>query len=157
MSALDELEKVIGYWEENKKNPSTARLTISGDVLKQAVTEIKDLQTELADYKKHADVVACTYCGHEIPKSAGMIPVLEHIATCEKRPEKAIFKRAFEVNDMLIAWLEHVAGVGSPIEIKLLTGGIHTIEATPHYFSDCETCKQIAGYLEQYHGAGVQQ
>lgn len=58
--------------------------------------------------------------------------------------------------EILVQWLEHVAGVGTPIEIKLLSGGIHTIEATPHYFSDCETCKQIAGYLAQYHGAGVQ-
>lgn len=57
-----------------------------------------------------------------------------------------------EENKILVQWLEHVAGVGSPIEIKLTTGGIHTIEATPHYFSDCETCKQIAEYLARYHG-----
>jgi hypothetical protein len=56
----------------------------------------------------------------------------------------------------LVQWLEHVAGIGSPIEIKLLNGGTHTIEASPHYFTDCETCKQIAEYLAQYHGESGQ-
>ena len=64
--------------------------------------------------------------------------------------------RIAKEKEMLIAWLEHVAGIGSPIEIKLLNGGTHTIEASPHYFTDCETCKQIAGYLAMYHGAGEQ-
>ena len=62
--------------------------------------------------------------------------------------------RIAKEKEMLIAWLEHVAGVGSPIEIKLLNGGTHTIEASPHYFTDCETCKQIAGYLARYHESG---
>lgn len=149
MSALDELR--------NKKTPPTELelcVLMAGSLEdpEKAAEELKDLQ----EYKKHADVTACAYCGHETPKSAGMVAVLEHIATCEKRPEKAIFKRAFEVNDMLIRWLEHVAGVGSPIEIKLINGGTHIIEATPHYFTDCETCKQIAEYLARYHGESEQ-
>lgn len=120
-----------------------------------ASKEYREIQTELANYKKHADLIACSYCGHEIKKSeTSNVEMLHHIATCEKRPEKAILQRAFEVNDMLIKWLEHVAGVGSPIEIKLITGGTHTIEASPHYFTDCETCKQIAGYLARYHESG---
>ncbi len=53
--------------------------------------------------------------------------------------------------EILVQWLEHVAGVGSPIEIKLINGGTHTIEPSPHYFTDCETCKQIAEYLARYH------
>ncbi len=57
-------------------------------------------------------------------------------------------------NKILVQWLEHVAGVGSPIEIKLLTGGTHIVEASPHYFTDCETCKQIAEYLARYHADG---
>lgn len=64
--------------------------------------------------------------------------------------------RIAKEKEMLIAWLEHVAGIGSPIEIKLLNGGTHTIEASPHYFTDCETCKQIAEYLAQYHGESGQ-
>jgi len=59
-------------------------------------------------------------------------------------------------HDILTAWLEHVAGVGSPIEIKLLNGGTHTLEPSPHYFTDCETCKQIAEYLARYHGESEQ-
>lgn len=122
-----------------------------------ASKEYREMQAELADYKKHVDVIACSYCGHEIKKSdTAATEMLQHIATCEKRPEKAIFKRAFEVNDMLIRWLEHVAGIGSPIEIKLINGGTHTIEASPHYFTDCETCKQIAEYLARYHGESEQ-
>lgn len=58
--------------------------------------------------------------------------------------------------ETLVQWLEHVAGIGSPIEIKLLNGGTHTIEASPHYFTDCETCKQIAEYLARYHGESEQ-
>lgn len=69
---------------------------------------------------------------------------------------EAIQTRTQEERNTLVQWLEHVAGVGSPIEIKLINGGTHTIEASPHYFTDCETCKQIAGYLAQYHGAGKQ-
>jgi hypothetical protein len=67
-----------------------------------------------------------------------------------------IDKRIQQEREILVPWLEHVAGVGSPIEIKMLTGGVHTIEATPHYFTDCETCKQIAEYLARYHGENVQ-
>lgn len=127
-------------------------------LLNDAENEYKQLKKELAEYKKHADFVACTYCGLEIPKSAGMAPVFEHIATCEKRPEKTIFKRAFEINDMLIAWMEHVAGVGTPITIKILsTGNMAEIEPSPHYFTThCETCKEIAVYLERYHESEAQ-
>lgn len=53
----------------------------------------------------------------------------------------------------LAEWLKHVAGIGSPITITLLTGGTYEIEATPHYFTDCETCKEIAAYLQKYHTA----
>jgi len=146
MSALDDLR--------NKKTPLTELelCVLAADSLgnsERAAEELKELQ----EYKKHAGMRTCVYCGDEIQKSDGMFAVLEHIATCEKRPEKAILKRAFDVNDMLIAWIEHVAGVGSPIEIKLINGGTHTIEASPHYFTDCETCKQIAEYLAQYHNA----
>lgn len=124
-------------------------------LLNDAEDEYKKIKKELADYKKHADLIACSYCGHEIKKSeTSAAEMLDHIVTCKKRPEKAILKRAFEVNDMLIAWMEHLAGVGSPIEIKLINGGTHTIEASPHYFTDCETCKQIAEYLARYHEAG---
>ena len=58
---------------------------------------------------------------------------------------------AAEEYKILVQWLEHVAGVGSPIEIKLINGGTHEIESMPHYFTDCETCKQIAEYLQRYH------
>lgn len=52
MSALDELNKVIGYWEDGKKNPSTAKLTISGETLKQAAAELSALTAKLEKYKK---------------------------------------------------------------------------------------------------------
>lgn len=69
---------------------------------------------------------------------------------------EAIEIRTQKERDVLVQWLEHVAGIGSPIEIKLLNGGTHTIEASPHYFTDCETCKQIAEYLARYHGESEQ-
>ena len=47
MNAIDELNKVIKYWEEGKSNPSTAKLTISGDVLKEIRTELAALQSRL--------------------------------------------------------------------------------------------------------------
>ena len=53
--------------------------------------------------------------------------------------------------ETLVQWLEHVAGVGTPITIKLITGDTHEIEPTPHYFTDCETCKKITAYLQMYH------
>lgn len=57
----------------------------------------------------------------------------------------------------LVAWLEHVAGVGTPIEIKLVNGKTHTIEGNAHYFTThCETCKEITAYLERYHEGEAQ-
>ena len=59
--------------------------------------------------------------------------------------------------ETLVQWLEHVAGVGAPIEIKLVNGETHTIEGNAHYFTThCETCKEIAVYLERYHEGGAQ-
>lgn len=52
-------------------------------------------------------------------------------------------------NRTLTEWIKHVAGVGSAIEITLPNGRTHSIEPSPHYFEDCETCKLIAEYLRQ--------
>lgn len=43
MSAIEELHRVIGWWEEGKENPSTATLTIRGDTLKEIAAEFAAL------------------------------------------------------------------------------------------------------------------
>ena len=53
-------------------------------------------------------------------------------------------------NRVLTEWLKHVAGIGTTIEIKLPNGHTHSLEPSPHYFEDCETCKQIAEYLKKF-------
>ena len=52
ISALDEIKKVLKYWEAMKTNPSTARLTISGEVLTQAADELAALQARIRDLEK---------------------------------------------------------------------------------------------------------
>src|SRR5258706_12069152 len=53
MNAMEEIKKVLKYWEEGKTNPSTAKLTISGEVLDQAAVELAETerhQTAIEQY-----------------------------------------------------------------------------------------------------------
>lgn len=82
----------------------------------------------LEEFECRSGVVVCAYCGKELDRSDKMA-IFNHVTTCEKRPENALLKRAFEVEDELYKWLDHLYGYSD---------------------SDCDICKEIGKALERY-------
>ncbi len=96
--------------------------------------------------------VRCAYCGFLLlPKRE---EILIHILNCDKRPEKAILEKSFEINTLLVGWIEHLAGLNdSFVKIKLQNGTMRELDPAVHYMYDsCEICKEIHAYLKRYHG-----
>ncbi len=83
---------------------------------------------QLEEYKKFADVTACAYCGHESPKNDRMA-IIDHVLTCDQRPEKKLLKKAFEIEDSLFTQLEHISQYG-------------------YRPDNCEVCEIVKGRLE---------
>ena len=93
--------------------------------------EMADKATkELAEYNRKLSVIMCAYCGHESPKSEQMA-VIEHTMTCEKRPEKRLLEKAFEIEDRLYEKIIHLTFQG-------------------YNPGDCETCTEIQELLRVY-------
>jgi len=55
MSAIEKLDQVIAWWEESDTNPSTAKLTIRGETLKEIRAELETLKVEAEGQKARAD------------------------------------------------------------------------------------------------------
>lgn len=80
--------------------------------------------------QKYTTVTVCAYCGHESPK-ADQQAILDHILTCEKRPEKNLLNKAFEIEDKLYGWIEHLV--------------LHSYDT-----EKCKTCREIALSLRMW-------
>ena len=99
-----------------------------------------DLAHMVMDYadreEKLKNKVVCAYCGKEM-SGVDKMEVVNHIATCEKRPEPNLLAKAFEIEDRLYAWLKHVTGVAD--------------DSVEHYWpTQCDTCKEIKNALDLY-------
>lgn len=106
-------------------------------VMRGHVELMAEARRELQKYQKNASVTVCAYCGHETLKSDGAQAVIDHIMSCEKRPERILLDKAFEVEDRLYGFLNHL----------LTTNDEGRINYEP---SKCGTCGQIKKLLEIY-------
>lgn len=59
------------------------------------------------DLEKALTITRCAYCGHESPKDDNQA-IADHIFTCDKRPEKKLMEKAFEIEDKLYGWVDHL-------------------------------------------------
>lgn len=113
---LDSIEKAI-------------YLSLSGEL------EMHDALSALQAYAKlkakDLDSRRCMYCGEHVPDTDEAM--LEHIFSCEKRPEKTLLKKAFEIEDGLYAKIKHLMN--------------H--EFNPLYCED-GICQEIAKDMERY-------
>ena len=93
----------------------------------EAAEELATLTAELERLKaKDLDSRRCMYCGARVPDTDEAM--LDHIFSCEKRPEKTLLKKAFEIEDRLYGWLQHLSESDS----------------------DCATCAEIEEALKIY-------
>ncbi len=98
---------------------------------------ISDAKKELAEIEENSKYTVCAYCGHLSLKSDGAQAIVDHIMSCEERPEKKLLDKAFEVEDRLYGFLNHL----------LTTNDEGRINYQP---SKCETCGKIKELLEIY-------
>lgn len=63
------------------------------DISQQA--DVYEMLPRLLELAKNSMMTVCAYCGQESPRDAAAI--LDHIMSCEKRPEKTFLNKAFEV------------------------------------------------------------
>lgn len=96
-------------------------------IMQERIARLKD---ELQEYKRLNDVIMCAYCGHTSPKG-DMMAVVNHTMECEKRPERKLLDKAFEVEDRLYHRIIHL---------------------TEHSYNprECETCREIENILNIY-------
>ena len=92
---------------------------------------------ELVEIEEYSKYTVCAYCGHKNLKSEGAKAILDHIMSCEKRPEKILLDKAFEVEDRLYGFLNHL----------LITNDEGRINYEP---SRCDTCSRIKELLDIY-------
>lgn len=98
---------------------------------------ISDAKKELAEIEETNKYTVCGYCGHPTLKSDGAGAILDHIMNCEKRPERTLLDKAFEVEYRLYGFLNHL----------LTTNDEGRINYEP---SKCDTCGEIKELLEIY-------
>lgn len=74
--------------------------------------------------------IVCAYCGNKTARDDKMA-LFDHIMTCEKRPEKKLLEKAFEIEDKLYQKIIHL---------------------TTHSFlpEECEACEDIRQTLNIY-------
>jgi hypothetical protein len=111
MNAIEELLK-----ECKELNPDT----FSGNLLAQAIHE----------FDEFVNFTVCAYCGHKSP-TQDKTAVLDHILTCDKRPEKKLLEKAFEVEDRLYQRIIHLTENGYKPD-------------------NCDACKEIKEVLHIY-------
>lgn len=85
LDILDEINKVVGYWEAYKTNPSTAKLTIDGEVLKQAATELVNLRERLA-YLEHENQNCRDVAANEYARAQRLQQDLDVLKEMEPKP-----------------------------------------------------------------------
>lgn len=105
--------------------------------LRAHATLVAAAREELAEIEETNKYTVCSYCGHPTLKSEGASAILDHIMSCEKRPERTLLDKAFEVEDRLYGFLNHL----------LTTNDEGRINYEP---SKCDTCGQIKELLEIY-------
>ena len=71
------------------------------DISQQA--DVYEMLPRLLELAKNSMMTVCAYCGQESPREPAAI--LDHIMSCEKRPEKTFLEKAFEVESELHARL----------------------------------------------------
>lgn len=97
---------------------------------KDASAELAKIVAELDRLKaKDLDSRRCMYCGGSVPDTDQAM--LDHIFSCEKRPEKTLLAKAFEVEDGLYAKIKHL------VDNVYLPGF-------------CEVCDDIAKDMARY-------
>lgn len=80
--------------------------------------------------REELSTIVCAYCGHKTARDDKMA-LFDHIMTCEKRPEKTLLAKAFEVEDKLYARIIHLT--------------------THQYLPDtCDECREILETLKRY-------
>lgn len=97
--------------------------TFPGNLLAQA-------SKELEEYNHLCSIIVCAYCGHESPRDDKMA-IVDHTINCEKRPEKKLLEKAFEIEDRLYQRITHLTQHG------------YNPEA-------CDDCREIADVLRIY-------
>jgi hypothetical protein len=100
-------------------------------------TLVAAAKKELAEIEETNKYTVCGYCGHPTLKSDGAGAILDHIMNCEKRPERTLLDKAFEVEDRLYGFLNHVTGKSTDGEVN-------------YDPTRCETCAEIKELLEIY-------
>lgn len=93
--------------------------------------DIYEMLPRLLEMAKNSMFTVCAYCGHQSPRNDAIV-IFDHIMTCEKRPEKIILAKAFEVEDGLFRGLEHLT-------------------SNPYLPEECDVCEQIAEGLKRWH------
>ena len=73
----------------------------------------------------------CAYCGYVHEDKTNMAEIVDHIMKCEKRPERKLLDKAFEVEDRLYQRIIHLTEHGYHPEV-------------------CEKCKEISMILDVY-------
>lgn len=96
-----------------------------------------DTEMGRAALKEHQDALdtnnktMCAYCGFVHEDKNNMVEIIDHIMKCEKRPERKLLDKAFEVEDRLYQRIIHLTEDG--------------------YKPDsCESCKEIKEILRIY-------
>lgn len=114
----------------------TFYIHVSDGTVETAQIELQlDEKVTLDDVKKSIEKLGtsvCAYCGNETDQKDGMA-ILNHILTCEKRPEKKILKEAFRVEDRLYGWLNHLTDNGERFHVGY-----------------CEACDEMTESLKIY-------
>lgn len=96
----------------------------------EAAEELEFLTAELERLKaKDLAVRRCMYCGGSVPDTNEAM--LEHIFSCEKRPEKTLLAKAFESETKLYGLMAHLVSM--------------------NYSPFCETCKEIKESIEIFY------
>jgi hypothetical protein len=132
---------VLDYYNMEELAVVVMRAQTEADTLREhlnaaadeADTRRKELETmldRLIQAEKANNITVCAYCGHESPKG-NMMEIVEHTMACEKRPEKTLLEKAFEVEDRLYLRLLHL---------------------TKHAYNpeNCDFCKEVAKTLSFY-------
>jgi hypothetical protein len=78
--------------------------------------EVYEMLPRLLEMAKNSMNTVCAYCGHESPRDDASA-IFDHIFSCDKRPEKTLLAKAFEVEDGLFRFLEHLTQDGYTPEV----------------------------------------
>lgn len=93
--------------------------------------EVWELLPMLLEAAALSNKSMCSYCGFVHEDRADFSAILDHIMSCEKRPERKLLDRAFEIEDGLYQRIIHLT-------------------ENPYQPASCEVCKEISECLRVY-------